>query len=451
MKTLTMTRLPFVLSLLVACCLNPVLAKQSDASKLGGTLTPMGAESGANADGSIPAWNGGLKPGAAPVSPTGNYVDPFAAEKPLYIVDKSNLTQYRAQLSQGQQAMFARYPEYRMRVFPTHRTARMPQKYQDQTRNNLTAVTLEEGGYGLKGYQFGVPFPEPTEGIEVLWNHLTRFRGGAVRREFASAVVQARGDSTVVTYDALSAFRENVKDVEPDANVLYFTRVLTLTPSRYSGEVTLIQEPLNQIAEPRAAWQYLPGQRRVRRAPTVAYDNSARYSFGQVVSDSVDGYNGAPDRYDWKLVGKQEMLVGYNAFQLANKDLKYADILKPGHLNPDVVRYEKHRVWVIEGALKPGARHVYAKRRFYIDEDTWQVMASDIYDSRGELWRNYESYLTQQHDLELPFTVMEATYDLISGGYATNYMTNEVPKKMDVGFIAQKDEFTPAQLKRLGK
>lgn len=145
------------------------------------------------------------------------------------------------------------------------------------------------------------------------------------------------------------------------------------------------------------------------------------------------------------------MLVGYNAFQLASKDLKYADVLTPGYLNPDLVRYEKHRVWVIEAVLKPSARHVYAKRRFYVDEDTWQIMASDIYDSRGELWRNYESYLTQQHDVELPFTALEATYDLISGGYATNYMTNEVQKKMDVGFTTQKAEFTPAQLKRLGK
>ncbi|MNQ53347.1 hypothetical protein D3C85_673850 [compost metagenome] len=451
MMTTSITRLPFVLSLLAACYLSSVEAKQTDAVRLDSALTTMGAERGANADGSIPAWSGGLKPGAAAVSATGNYADPFAGEKPLYTVDKSNLAQHKAQLSSGQQAMFVRYPDYRMRVFPTHRTARLPQKYQDQSRTNLSAVSLEEGGYGLKGYTFGVPFPEPTEAMEVLWNHMTRFRGGAIRREFASAVVQARGDSTVVTYDALSAFRENVADVEPDANLLYFTRVLTQTPSRYSGEVTLIQEPLNQIAEPRAAWQYIPGQRRVRRAPTVAYDNSARYSFGQVVSDSVDGYNGAPDRYDWKLIGKQEMLVGYNAFQLANKDLKYTDLLTPGYLNPDLVRYEKHRVWVIEATLKPSARHVYAKRRFYIDEDTWQIMASDIYDSRGELWRNYESYLTQQHDVELPFTALEATYDLISGGYATNYMTNEVQKKMDVGFITEKAEFTPAQLKRLGK
>ncbi|MGE8066001.1 DUF1329 domain-containing protein [Pseudomonas sp. NPDC089569] len=451
MMTTTMTRLPFVLSLLAACCFNPALAKQTDATRLDTALTAVGAERGGNADGSIPAWSGGMKPGAAAVSPIGNYADPFAGEKPLYTVDKSNLAQYKSQLSSGQQAMFARYPDYRMRVFPTHRTARLPQKYQDQSRANLTGVTLEEGGYGLKGYTFGVPFPEPTQALEVLWNHLTRFRGGALHREFASAVVQARGDNTVVTYDALSAFRENVADIEPDANLLYYTRVLTLSPSRYSGEVTLVQEPLNQITEPRAAWQYIPGQRRVRRAPTVAYDNSARYSFGQVVSDSVDGYNGAPDRYDWTLIGKQEMLVGYNAFQLASKDLKYTDLLTPGYLNPDKVRYEKHRVWVIEGTLKPSARHVYAKRRFYIDEDTWQIMASDIYDSRGELWRNYESYMTQQHDLELPFTAMEATYDLISGGYATNYMTNEVQKKMDIGFSTPKAEFTPAQLKRLGK
>ena len=451
MMKVTMTQLPLVISLLAACCFNPALAKQTDVTKLDSSLTPVGAERGANADGSIPAWSGGLKPGAAAVSVTGNYADPFAGEKPLFTVDKSNYAQHKAQLTPGQQAMFLRYPDYRMRVFPTHRTARLPQKYQNETRANLTKVTLEDSGYGLKGYEFGVPFPEPTEAMEVLWNHLTRFRGGAVRRQFASAVVQARGDSTVVTYDALSTFRENLTDMTPDTNVLFFNRVLTMTPSRYSGEVTLVQEPLNQMVEPRAAWQYIPGQRRVRRAPTIAYDSSARYSFGQVVADSVDGYNGAPDRYDWKLIGKQEMLVGYNAYQLASKDLKYTDILKPGYLNPDLVRYEKHRVWVIEATLKPSARHVYAKRRFYIDEDSWQIMASDIYDSRGELWRNYESYMTQLHDIELPLTAMEATYDLISGGYATNYLTNEVPKKIEIGFSTQKDEFTPAQLKRLGK
>ncbi|MNJ14153.1 hypothetical protein D3C77_83680 [compost metagenome] len=443
------TKWSFTLTLLAACALAH--AKQTDASRLEGPLTPFGAERAANADGSIPAWTGGMPPGAATVSPNGNYADPYAAEKPVYTISKSNLAQYKDLLSPGQQAMFIRHPEYRMRVFPSHRSTRLPKKYVDESRNNLGAVTLEENGYGLKGYHFGVAFPEPTEAKEVLWNHLTRFRGGSVRRQFASATVQESGDYTVVGYDALSAFRENISDMPVDANVLFYNRVLTVEPSRYSGEVTLVQEPLNQVAEPRSAWQYIPGQRRVRRAPTVAYDNSARYSFGQVVSDSVDGYNGAPDRYDWKLIGKQEMLVGYNAFPLASKDIKYADILKPGYLNPDLARYEKHRVWVIEATLKPGNRHVYSKRRFYIDEDSWQIMASDIYDSRGELWRFYESHLTQLHDIEMPITAVEVTYDLISGRYAANYLTNEVPKKIEIGFVSTRAEFTPVQLKRMGK
>lgn len=442
-------KLPFTLALLAACTLAQ--AKQTDAGKLDGALTPIGAERAANADGSIPAWDGGLRAGAAPISANGDYADPFAAEKPLYTVTKDNLAKYQGVLSPGQQAMFKRYPDYRMNVYPSHRSASLPKDYLAESRANLGKVELSDGGYGLKGYNFGVAFPEPTEALEVLWNHLTRFRGGSVRRQFASATVQEKGDFTVVDYDALSAFRERIQGLDPASNLLFYNRILTNSPSRYAGEVTLVQEPLNQVAESRSAWQYIPGQRRVRRAPTVAYDSSARYSFGQVVSDSVDGYNGAPDRYDWKLIGKQELLVGYNAYKLASKGVKYADVLKPGYLNPDLARFEKHRVWVVEATLKPGARHVYAKRRFYFDEDTWQVMASDIYDSHGELWRSYESHLYVMHDIQLPITAVETTYDLISGRYATNYMTNEEQQKMEFGAPMQAAEFTPAQLKRLGK
>ncbi|MCP8467092.1 DUF1329 domain-containing protein [Pseudomonas sp. ZM23] len=442
-------RLPLALALLLACGLSH--AKQTDASALDNHLTPLGAERAGNADGSIPAWTGGMKPGAAAVGANGDYADPFAGEQPLYVISKANLDQYKNLLSAGQQAMFARYPDYRVRVFPTHRSAALPSAYLDETRQNLAKVSLADAGNGLQGYNFGVPFAEPTEGLEVMWNHMSRYRGGSMRRSFASATVQEKGDYTLVNYDQLYAFREKLSDLKQDENLLYFTRVLTTSPSRYAGEVTLVQEPLNQVSTPRAAWQYIPGQRRVRRAPTVAYDSSARYSFGQVVADSVDGFNGAPDRYDWKLLGKRELLVGYNAFGLASKQVKYQDMLKPGFVNPDLARYEKHRVWVVEATLKPGARHVYGKRRFYIDEDSWQIMASDIYDNRGELWRYYESFLTQYHDLQLPLTALESTYDLISGRYSVNYLTNEEPRRMEVGKPLSEAEFTPAQLKRLGK
>lgn len=441
--------LPLVLGLLAASALAH--AKENQPARLDGPLTPVGAERAGNADGSIPAWDGGMKSGAAAVSANGDYTDPFATEQPLYVVSKANVEQYRELLSAGQQAMLARHVDYRMNVYPTHRSAALPQRHLDESRANLAKVTLSDDGNGLNGYHFGVPFPQPTEGLEVMWNHLTRYRGGSIRRQFSSATVQEKGDYTVVSSDGLTVFRENIADLEPSENLLLLNRVRTTAPSRYAGEVTLVHEPLNLVAGVRAAWQYNPGQRRVRRAPTVAYDSSARYSFGQVVADSVDGYNGAPDRYEWKLHGKREMLIPYNAYRMASKQTSYSELLKPGYLNPEHVRYEKHRVWVVEATLKPGVRHVYAKRRFYLDEDTWQIVASDIYDSRGELWRSYESHIAMLHDIQLPLTVAEATYDLISGRYAVNYLTNEVTSKARYGEILSKSEFTPAQLKRLGK
>lgn len=441
--------LPLVLGLLTACTL--VQAKENDPARLDGPLTPVGAERAGNADGSIPAWDGGMKPGVAAVSANGDYTDPFAGEQPLFVISKANLAQYKDQLSPGQQALFARYADYRMAVYPTHRSATLPQAYLDESRKNLEQVTLTDEGNGLDGYHFGVPFPQPTEGLEVMWNHLTRYRGGSIRRQFSSATVQERGDYTVVSSHGLTVFRENISDLDPSENLLLLNRVRTTAPSRYAGEVTLVHEPLNLVAGVRSAWQYNPGQRRVRRAPTVAYDSSARYSFGQVVADSVDGYNGAPDRYQWALQGKREMLIPYNAYRMASKQTPYSELLKPGYLNPEHARYEKHRVWVVEATLKPGARHVYAKRRFYLDEDTWQIVAADIYDSRGELWRSYESHIAMLHDIQLPLTVAEATYDVISGRYAVNYLTNEVTAKAQYGETLSKTEFTPAQLKRLGK
>lgn len=445
----TMKTLPLAITLLAACVLAH--AKETDVGKLEGPLTPMGAERAGNADGSIPAWNGGLKAGAAPIAANGNYTDPFANEKPVVTLTAANYSQYKAQLSAGQQAMFARFPDYKMNVYPTHRTARIPQKYLDQARENVSKVTLAEGGNGLLNYAYGIPFPLPTEPLEVMWNHLGRYRGGSFHREFSSATVQEDGAYTLVSYDGLSAFRENIKDLEPDANLMFYSYSRTLSPSRYAGEVSLAHEPINQVLEARNAWQYIPGQRRVRRAPTIAYDSSARYTFGQVVSDSLDGYNGAPDRYNWKLIGKQEMLVPYNSYKLMDKGFSYDELLKTGHINSDLTRYEKHRVWVVEATLKPGVRHVYAKRRFYLDEDSWSILAADLYDSRGELWRSQECYLVQFHDVEVPYYAAEATYDLISGRYAVTNLTNGVATKWEWGKMLSKADFTPAQLKRLGK
>ena len=82
-------------------------------------------------------------------------------------------------------------------------------------------------------------------------------------------------------------------------------------------------------------------------------------SGGSITVDEVRIFNGSAQRYNWNIVGKKELYIPYNTARLHANDLKYASMLTPGHINPDNMRYELHRVWVLEGVLKPGNRHLY--------------------------------------------------------------------------------------------
>lgn len=447
MTTHTNKALLLALTSAISCA---AVAAGSDASRLGDSLTPLGAEIAGNADGSIPAWTGGMATDATVPDAQGSYANPFADEQPLYTVDRSNAADYAELLSEGHQKLLEIFPEYRLPVYPTHRSARVPQRYYDQTRENVGTVTLTDDGYGVRNYNFGIPFPMPERAEEVMWNHLTRYRGGSIQRQFSSAVVQERGDYTLITHRQHVAFRENVTDLDAGENMLFYTMVQTLNPSRFAGTVTLVHDPINPTEQARSAWQFNPGQRRVRRAPTVAYDSSARFSYGALTSDSVDGFNGALDRYNWELVGKQEMLVPYNAYALHDKSVSYEELLQPGHIDQSRTRYEKHRVWVVDATLREGERHVYAKRRFYVDEDSWQILVSDIYDNQQQIWRVYEAHPYQLADIELPSSGMEVTYDLYSRRYATNFMVNEDGAAV-YNQPASKEDFTPNAIKRLAR
>ena len=211
-----------------------------------------------------------------------------------------------------------------------------------------------------------------------------------------------------------------------DPNRLFFYKQSIQAPARLEGNVLLVHENIDQVKEPRAAWVYNAGQRRVRRAPDVAYDGPGTGSDGLRTADDLDLYNGAPDRYDWKLIGKQEMYIGSNSYKLADKSLKYKDILKPGHTDPQFLRFELRRVWVVEATLKPGARHIYARRVFFIDEDTWQIAVADQYDSRGELWRAKEAHGNMHFEELVPWYAMEVSYDLVSGRYLPIGLDNEI-------------------------
>jgi hypothetical protein len=425
---------------------------QEQADRLGGSeLTPMGAERAGNTAGTIPEWSP-IKSAPAGYVAGGPLLDPYADDQVEFSITAANYEQYADNLSPGQIALLKRYPStFKMNVYQTRRSSGYPQSVYDQVKSGSTRAELAAGGNGLKELVSDAPFPIPASGIEVIWNHILRYRGGSVKRSYTQIPVQANGNFSPVVFDDQITWANYMQD-KVDPNRLFFYKQAIVAPARLEGGVLLVHENIDQVKEPRAAWVYNAGQRRVRRAPDVAYDGPGTASDGLRTADDLDLYNGAPDRYNWKLLGKKEMYIGYNSYRMLGKSLKYTDLLSAGHMNPEYLRYELHRVWVVEGTLKEGARHIYAKRTFYIDEDTWQISIADLYDGRGEMWRVKEAHNLTHYQVNVPWYATETSYDLISGRYLTIGLENEIPEYTYVwGYPASSTEYTPAALRRAGK
>jgi hypothetical protein len=427
---------------------------QAEVDRLGKDLTPLGAERAGNAAGTIPAWNGGLTGAPVGYEEGGFLVDPFPDDSPLFVITAANVAQYQANLTPGQVAMLRKYPDYKMPVYPTRRTAAYTQEIYDDTRQHALTAKLTADGNGVEGRGVGSPFPIPRNGLEAIWNHTLRFRGYSMERETVQVPVQANGSFVETRLIDRWAFPEGFaggRDPEKDDNIsIYFLQILK-SPPRLTGNVLLVHETLNKVKQPRKAWRYNAGQRRVRRAPQVAYDAPGSGVDGQRTIDNYDMFNGAPDRYDWKLVGKQELYIPYNSYRLHSPDLSYEEIHAQGHLNQDLTRYELHRVWVVEATLKEGARHIYAKRVFFIDEDTWQAAVIDHYDARGDLWRVAEAHTIQYYNETIPWYTVETLNDLQSGRYLTTGLTNEERAPYLFNIEVQRQDFQPGALRRLGK
>lgn len=434
-----------------------VMAKVSpdEAAKLGTSLTPIGAEKAGNADGSIPQWDGGLPINAGAVDEKGFLADPFASEKPLFVITASNAEQYKDKLSAGQLSMFKRYPDtYKMPVYQTHRSAVLPKDIYALAKISALNTEGVDGGNGLKGFGDSryYAFPIPKSGVEVLWNHTTRYRGGNIKRYVTLVQPQVNGTfSTVHLTDEVS-YPANLPDLNKQKaeNILFYFIQRVTAPARQAGNVLLVHETIDQVSEPRMAWLYNSGQRRVRRAPQVAYDTPQTASEGMSTTDNYDMFNGAPDRYTWELVGKKEMYIPYNSYKLDSPDLKYGDILKAGHINQDLTRYELHRVWEVVAKLKSGERHIYATRHMYFDEDSWQLALVDHYDGRGQLWRVGEGHIQQYYHKQVPGYTAETLYDLISGRYSVFGLKNEEKQSIEFGAKAFAASYTPAALRQAG-
>lgn len=383
----------------VALCANGLAAAASEAevAKLGAELTPLGAERAGSKDGSIPAWKGCPDLGAPldRLKAGDRRWDPYAAEKPLYTVTAANSAQFADKLSEGVRALLQKYPEtMKLNVYPTHRNHCAPDwVYQATAKNMVAAKRVVEGDNdGVEGALNGVPFPIPKDGAEVRWNTNLRWRGESFESKLRHFSMTSAGDRVLGTqalqYDQFEAYRKGVSAQEyADKGYLgWMFMQFTDAPSFRAGEGIVSRDSTNYAKRDRQVWQYLVGQRRVRRAPNMGWDTPDFVNSGANFFDETFGspYT-SQERYEYKLVGKKEMLIPYNNNKVFG--LKEDEIYLKDHHNPDAIRWELHRVWVLEATLKPGKRHAVSKRVFYVDEDTWGTAMFDGWDPSGKLWR----------------------------------------------------------------
>ena len=397
-------------------------------AQLGQSLTLIGAEKAANADGTIPEYTGGNTTLPAGFTQGDSMrPNPYEDEQPRLVIDAKNAAENKDKLTATINELFKRFPDFRLDVYPTHRSAAYPQWVLDNTVKNAANAQSTDGGIGLLNALPGTPFPIPANGGEAMWNHLLRYQGSTANSKFDNWNVDSAGVATLATTGDATINYPFYQDparttVSEPKELFYRIKVLYTAPARRAGEAVLLQDALDPLKQPRRAWQYLPGQRRVKLAPDLAYDTPNPGSAGASTYDDTFVFSGALDRFDWKLVGKREMYVPYNSYKIVY-DIDVGKMTTPNTVNPDVVRWELHRVWVVEATLKPGKRHIYKKRTFYLDEDTWAALASDEYDARGDLYRGSLAFLAPSYDVKVPVGPAHMIYDMIVGSYNITGMT----------------------------
>ena len=432
----------------------PAKVPSAQAARLQADLTPLGSERAGNADGSIPAWTGGItSPPAGIGYEKGKHLpDPFAADQPLFRVTGKNTAEHDAFITRGQKALLERHDSYFMDVYPSRRSCAQPDFVYKAAQRNAEIGELVAEGNGVSKAIMASPFPIPNNGLELVWNHTLRYRGYKLQREFTAIPVNQSGDYYQITVhdDAILRWSDPQKrSAEELDNISILYLLQTKAPARMAGYVVLVQESLNMAVESRKAWTYSPGTRRVRRAPTIAYDNPGTNSDGITTSDSFGGYNGAPDRFDWTVRGRSEKYIAYNNYRRVLTP--YDQLIGKHHINQEVMRYEKHRVWEVVGTLKENFRHVYSKRVFYIDEDTQGIVATEIYDGRGDLWRVQELGGGVQYELPLCGGSGDTVYDLMVGRYLMLGLINEEkPIDFDASHL-DAGRYTPGNIRRLGR
>ncbi|ARU58976.1 hypothetical protein OLMES_4989 [Oleiphilus messinensis] len=373
-----------------------------------------------------------------------------AEHKTLFRIGQYNWKKYEQYLCAGQIALIETYPRsFFIPVYPSVRDARLPEWYLDNTAAQKGKARIAKDGVGLVGGRLGVPFPEPETGIQVIWNHLTRFRGKSSIREGLEALVQDDGTYSLIHFKQEVLYHYDV-NADDDRLLSYLSQILA--PARLAGGALLLVDSTVPGEKPRLTWGYNSSDRRVRRLPNIDHDSTIPLSGGIRTADDTDMFSGSPERFEWSLLGRREMFIPYHNSRLSSANPDLDNLLIPNHINPEWTRFELHRVWHVRAKLKAGQRHIYKQRDFYLDEDSWSIVWADQYLHNGELDRISIGFLDSFEEQEpLHFPTVEVFHELSKRRYNAVGIPVSVTPVMTLAEPFPEQHFTPQALRRIGK
>ena len=362
------------------------------AAQLKTTLTPFGAVKAGNADGSYPAWDSGYTEVPAGFVSGGRMPNIFPDEQPLLTITASNASQYADKLTEGTKALLAKYGDFFVSVYPSHRTAAAPQWVYDNIFENATRASLVQGPAGSmpSGAYGGPPFPIPQSAEEVVWNHNLAWQATSFYNITSAYILSSAGGWTLTS---VSKINTQYPYMFPDSNEQAFA----------ASDGTYLEIATNSIAPPlnngnalvgtgnlddskSANYVYLPGEGRVREVPNPCCDVLTPFSSGDVFFDEISVWAGRLNHFTWSMAGTKEMYLPYNC-NMINQPSSDAEVLGVHTVNSKYVRFELRRVRVVDAVLKDGFIHPCVKSRYYFDEDTGRGLMAERYDAQGRLWR----------------------------------------------------------------
>ncbi len=345
--------------------------------------------------------------------------NPFKNDKKLYTIDHTNVNKYKDRLSAGQILRLKRNKKFFMHIYPTRRTTVYPEVWYTKTIKNKKTCEIGKNN-NLIGFNGGVPFPKPKNGAQAAWNMKKMWLGDDVKQVGETRrVVSPSGrikkemlTTKVLVYDKtrLTGSIPNPKGVQKKIHQVY------TYPADVAGQTVLI---IQYIDDTRGddTWLYLPTLRRVRRAPSL--NQGAQIDGESTMDEMATGFRGLVGDWNWKLLGKKEMYVSSNCYDMWKIGGKDKDECWKGDINPTRARYELRRMWVIEGTLRKGLKinHPYSKRVEHCDEDTWFFSFGDRYDRRGNVWRLNETYSSYDYCQKTRMVEAQLHLNLESGRY----------------------------------